>query len=408
MPRLVRGPWALVATLLATQVQATEVSIRGHVGGGLAASLEETKSKSLYQMIQQWGYTWPTVTQGLSFAFVNSTTNKMPMTQSGAVFASGENDKGKQPEIVRHWGFSHEHAFWGSPILTAILHYLSFAVFIKAACMMSNVVFQVSPLPMVKLFKEKHDTGEADAAPFVAIAFGGLQWCFYGVFAYIVTGKSGFLVLVYSNILGGLLGIYYVVTFQSCSSKLSQISRLSMYYRIVSALILLQVGAMAVLPRERALFFSGLISSTCSVATSLSGLITLPTVIKRKCAASIPLPLCVASGVSGCLWITCGVILWDPWITFPNIIGVSGSLFCIGLCSYYGTEEKEDIEYEQGGRSAHSTPNLRGSSPSLREHSALLSHHEGGDDDQVHGSDQEWGGHHHEQYGACGETGGTF
>merc|ERR1719265_929134 len=260
-------------------------------------------------MIQQWGYTWPTVTQGLSFAFVNSTTNKMPMTQSGAVFASGENDKGKQPEIVRHWGFSHEHAFWGSPILTAILHYLSFAVFIKAACMMSNVVFQVSPLPMVKQFKEKHDTGEADAAPFVAIAFGGLQWCFYGVFAYLVTGKSGFLVLVYSNFLGGLLGIYYVMTFQANCTRIGQISGLSMYYRIVSALVILQVGAMAVLPRERALFFSGLISSTCSVATSLSGLITLPTVIKRRCAASIPLPLCVASGVSNCLWIPCGIIL---------------------------------------------------------------------------------------------------
>jgi len=413
MARNVRCPSSvLVAAILATQVQATQVSIRGHVGSGLVETLEEIKSKSVLELFQQMTWTTPMVVSrdhpmDVSFAVINS-TDKHVIT--GAVDTQ-KKGIGKQPEIIRHWGFSHEHPFWGSPMLTALLHYLSFAVIIKVACMMSNVVFQVSPLPMVKVFQAKNDTGDADAAPFVAIAFGGCQWCFYGAFAYLVTGKSGFLVLVYSNFLGGLLGIYYVYSFQANCTRLSQISGLSLYFRIVSMLVLLQIGAMAVLPRERALFFSGLVSSTCSVVTSLSAMVTLPEVIKRRSAASIPLPLCCASAVSGFLWIVCGVLLWDPWIAFPNIIGVTGSSVCIGLCLYFGREEKA----EEDGIEGATTPSLQGSSPGLRERSALLPHgsfsaHE---DAYGHSSDQEWGELPDDvppaTYGACtGGTGETF
>jgi solute carrier family 50 protein (sugar transporter) len=398
-----------VATILATQVEATEVAIRGHVGYGIVSALEEAKSSSVLELLQQWSRTMTVVSRDhpqQSLAFVNS-TDKFVITGSADTSTQNINLKGKQPEIIRHWGFSHEHPFWGSPMLTAILHYLSFAVIIKAACMFSNVMFQVSPLPMVKQFQMKHDTGDSDAAPFVAIAFGGLQWCFYGAFAYLVTGKSGFLVLVYSNCLGGLLGIYYVYVFQVNCSRLSQISGLSLYFKIVSMLVIMQIGAMAVLPRERALFFSGLVSSTCSVVTSLSALTTLPLVIKRKCAASIPLPLCMASAVSGVLWIICGVILWDPWIAFPNIIGVTGSSVCIGLCFYYGTEEKDGIE-DADVQEGISTPSWQGSSPGLRERTTLMTHGASSahDDAQGHSSDQEWGDV--ANYGACGETGGTF
>jgi len=275
--------------------------------------------------------------------------------------------------------------------------------------MMSNVLFQVSPLPLVKQFQAKHDTGEADAAPFVAIAFGGCQWCFYGIFAYLVTGKSGFLILVYSNVLGALLGIYYVQAFQANCTRLGQISGMSMYFRIVSVLVLLQIGGMAALPREKALFFSGLISSTCSVATSLSALITLPIVVKQKNASSIPLPLSLASGVSAVLWITCGVILWDPWITFPNIIGLVCSVVSISLVQYYGTGDRPEA-CDEG--SAHLTPSSREYSPGLRERTALLPHGESGftshEDPQGYSSDQEWGEAAGNSYGSCGETGGTF
>ena len=42
----------------------------------------------------------------------------------------------------------------------------------------------------------------------------GTQWCFYGFFAYIYTGNHGFLVVVYANIIGALMGYYYAYIFQ--------------------------------------------------------------------------------------------------------------------------------------------------------------------------------------------------
>merc|ERR1719379_1166024 len=114
-----------------------------------------------------------------------------------------------------------------------MLHYLSFAVIIKVACMLSNVAFQVSPYPLVKGFKCEGDTGDSDAGPFVAIAFGGCQWCFYGFFAYFVTGKSGFLVLVYSNLLGAILGVYYTWAFQANCRTVQALGAFMMYLRVV-------------------------------------------------------------------------------------------------------------------------------------------------------------------------------
>jgi len=71
----------------------------------------------------------------------------------------------------------------------------------------------VSPFPQVKKWEHRKNTGEADSAPYVSIAFGGWQWCYYGMFAFLVTKRSGFLILVHSNFLGALLGTYYTNAF---------------------------------------------------------------------------------------------------------------------------------------------------------------------------------------------------
>lgn len=332
-----------VVGLLLVYSNAEMVCYQGHVGAGIVQSLEEAGTEPLVMQLQKWGLL-PQSPRDLSLignSVIHNTSSSdsstMPQSQAAAMQVIGP-----VGSPVHHWGFSHEHAFWGTPVITMILHYLSFAVIIKAACMGSNVLFSVSPYPIVKGIKEKGDTGEADAAPFVAIAFGGSQWCFYGLFAYFVTGKSGFLVLLYSNFMGAILGVYYTLQFHANCTRMKAIGALTMYYRIVSVLVLLQVGAMLVLPRERALFFSGLISSTCSVVQSCSSMITLPTVVRTKNARSIPLPLVIAALVSGILWIICGIILWDPWITFPNFIGVTSCCISLGMVWYYGTKAPED------------------------------------------------------------------
>ena len=48
----------------------------------------------------------------------------------------------------------------------------------------------------------------------MSIACVGAQWCFYGLFAFSYTGNHGFLVVVYANCVGALMGCYYTYSFQ--------------------------------------------------------------------------------------------------------------------------------------------------------------------------------------------------
>merc|ERR1719271_1382034 len=162
---------------------------------------------------------------------------------------------------------------------------LSFAFVLKSLCMMCNIFYQASPLPMVTEFKSKGDTGGADLAPFVAVAYGGWQWCFYGLFAYIVTSKSGFLVLVYSNVVGATLGLYYVYIFTKNCTNSAILQRSNTYYAVLACIVVVQAVAIFTLPPVRALFFSGLISSTWSTVASLSLVSTVPVVYETRSSA---------------------------------------------------------------------------------------------------------------------------
>lgn len=260
----------------------------------------------------------------------------------------------------------------------------SFAFVIKALCMLSNVVFQVSPLPLVRKFSREQDTGEADAAPFISILYGGCQWCFYGFFAFLVTRKSGFLVLVYSNIMGAFLGIYYIWGFQANCQNKHSLSRLIVYYRGVCIIVGVQVVAIMWLSRQQALYFCGLVSSVCSVLGSCSLLSTLPVVLRDRSSASINLPLLIA-GLSGALlWIVCGFILWDFLIVVPNMI----SLFVQGIALSFVVYFPRD-----GSRATSATGNGNGAD-------RFLPHAANGSSTTSSGD-----------YGTlqiCGETGGTF
>jgi len=130
----------------------------------------------------------------------------------------------------------------------------TFAFIVKCLCMLSNLLGQVSPIPQVLRFNKAGDTGDADAAPFISMLYGGFQWSFYGFLVFIVTGRSGFLVLVYSNIFGATLDVLYVSQFhRNCKNKES-LHRLYMYYKIAAFLFTMQLLAILLLGTRNALF----------------------------------------------------------------------------------------------------------------------------------------------------------
>lgn len=208
--------------------------------------------------------------------------------------------------------------------------------------MMSNVVFQLSPYPSIKKIRLEKDTGDFDAAPLVSIAFSCVQWTSYGIFAWLVTGKAGFLIVVYANGFGAFLGIFYVLSYQTYCQCAKARRKLYQYYQMVGNLVIIQMCAIGMLSLERALLFCGAIASLATIVSALSPWTTVPTVISTKSSERMPLPLLGASLVSSGLWLVCGLLLWDVWIMVPNFVGSISNVLLVGIALKYqnGPAEK--------------------------------------------------------------------
>ena len=136
------------------------------------------------------------------------------------------------PPTWRQWRQWQWEELWASLSLMSML---------KAFCMAGNILVQLSPYPQVQRWESTGDTGDSDAAPYVSIAFGGWQWCYYGIFAFTVTKRSGFLILVHSNCLGAVLGTYYSWAFYRNCKYDYALAGLQRYSSAVVMLVLFQL-----------------------------------------------------------------------------------------------------------------------------------------------------------------------
>jgi uncharacterized protein with PQ loop repeat len=244
--------------------------------------------------------------------------------------------------------------FWLSttwPQTASLLSGITFALVVKTMCMVGNVIVQISPYPQVKRWESRGCTGEADAAPYISIAFGGWQWCFYGMFAWMLTKRSGFLILVHSNCLGALLGSYYALAFFRNCRNANSIMSFQRYVSAIMSLVVLQFCTICVLPAERALFLTGLISSFCSFVGAMSMLVTVPTVLRLKDSRSIPGPLVCANFMSASVWCVCGWMLQDLLVSGPNVVSTLSSATCIYLKYKYPSTEDEKEEDNESQKS---------------------------------------------------------
>lgn len=228
---------------------------------------------------------------------------------------------------------------WTILRVSSMIAGVTFAMLIKALCFAGNVMVCLSPFPQAMRWKCRKCTGEADAAPYVSIAFGGSQWCFYGLFAWYVTSKTGFLILVYSNCLGAVLGTYYTMTFYKNCRNEASLDSLQKYLSAVTALVCLQVCGISILPAERALFLTGLVSSFCSFVGACSVLVTIPQVLRLQDSRSIPGPLACASVCSAILWSVCGWLLEDPMVLVPSMFSLGCSTSALACKAMYPSME---------------------------------------------------------------------
>lgn len=233
------------------------------------------------------------------------------------------------------------------PQTAALIEGITFAIIVKVLCMAGNVLVQVAPYPQAKRWEIRDCTGEVDPAPYVSIAFSGFQWSFYGTFAWMFTKRSGFLILVHSNCLGALLGTYYTITFYRHCRNAAGLNSFYRYLSAVTSLVVFQMCALVILPPERALFLTGLISSFCSFVGAMSMLVSVPVVLRTRDSRSISGPVVVAYLLSSIVWCICGWMLQDVLVSGPNVVAALSSSVCIYLkMKFPSLEECSEKEEE--------------------------------------------------------------
>jgi len=239
------------------------------------------------------------------------------------------------------------------------LRLLSFSFLLKAAAIMSSVILTLSPLRAIWKIQQEQDTLQYAPYCFFCVAVCGLQWCSYGTFAFLVTNNYGFLILVYSNVLGVVMGTYYVYTYWCNMTDKTRKMQFTNCCYAAAAIYSFEATVVPVTSHARALLIVGTMSACMSVLVSCAPLVELKKILKTRDASSIPSDIVCASFLASILWLACAVLLHDLWILVPNVAGLvlgGFQLFLIALFGhakekaaftakkeeYYGTMDKSD------------------------------------------------------------------
>merc|ERR1719379_745062 len=223
------------------------------------------------------------------------------------------------------------------------LRLLSFSFLLKAAAIMSSVVLTLSPLRAIWRIQQERDTLTYAPYCFFCVAVCGLQWCAYGTFAFLVTSNYGFLILVYSNVLGVVMGTFYVYTYWcNMNCKLRKKQFMDCCYA-AAAIYAFEATVVPSTSHARALLIVGTMSACMSVLVSCAPLAELKTIVKTKDASAIPSDIVCASFMASILWLACAVLLHDLWILVPNIAGLVLGGFQLFLLVIFGAKEEPFI-----------------------------------------------------------------
>merc|ERR1719443_1996167 len=198
---------------------------------------------------------------------------------------------------------------------------LTITSIIKFLCVALNLLFQASPARDIWAISTRRSTGTQNPLPLICMSACGAQWSFYAVFAWYMTGSRGFLTIVYANVFGFALGIFYTAVFQANCKDKDMWQNMRIYYFCVLCFLVFEVVTLLLLPVKDSLYFAGLMAAVLSMIVCLSPYVTIEQVFKTGKLDSMPVDMILVGSVSTVLWLTCGVLISDRWIIVTNVWG---------------------------------------------------------------------------------------
>merc|ERR1719271_2387347 len=203
-----------------------------------------------------------------------------------------------------------------------MLRLLSFSFLLKAGAICSSVILTLSPLRAVWRMQETKSTLNFPPYTFFCVAACGLQWCAYGSFAFLVTNNYGFLILVYSNILGVIMGSFYCYTYYSNIRDERRMSEFMGCVYAACANFCFEGVVIPTMPHPRALLIVGTLSAFFSVLVSFAPVADLQRILNKGDISGMPKDVVLAS-------FTASILL-------PNFFGLVLGGFQIFLLAYFG------------------------------------------------------------------------
>ena len=186
----------------------------------------------------------------------------------------------------------------------------------------------LSPLPAVKAMVDSDTTGDVSVMPYAMMVANGSIWFAYGALL-------GNYTIALPNITAIVMGAGYCAAFVRHASPQA---RVAPYFGGAAALVAATAGAATLLPLGDAQAVIGYLG--CAVCVGMFGgpLAAISSVLRDRSAAALPLGFTVFGVLNTSVWLGYGaLVLGDPFIWAPNVLGLGSSLLQLGLIARFGT-----------------------------------------------------------------------
>eukprot|EP00735_Rhodelphis_limneticus_P010305 TRINITY_DN3035_c0_g1::TRINITY_DN3035_c0_g1_i1::g.22349::m.22349 TRINITY_DN3035_c0_g1::TRINITY_DN3035_c0_g1_i1::g.22349 ORF type:complete len:253 (-),score=45.61,sp/Q290X1/SWET1_DROPS/30.77/3e-22,MtN3_slv/PF03083.11/5e-14,MtN3_slv/PF03083.11/2.2e-21,EspB/PF05802.6/0.089,DUF1212/PF06738.7/0.059,DUF1212/PF06738.7/1.3e+02,DUF3040/PF11239.3/2.6e+02,DUF3040/PF11239.3/3.3,DUF4131/PF13567.1/1.8,DUF4131/PF13567.1/2.3e+02 TRINITY_DN3035_c0_g1_i1:724-1482(-) len=221
-----------------------------------------------------------------------------------------------------------------------------FTLIVQTFAILSTIGFQLSGWKVIEKIKQSANVHDNTPVPFLALFVCCFVWILYGI-------ETKDVAIVFANITGVALGGYYIVTFwQNDHKNVIQTPALASAAILVAGIISAVVSI-------------GILGGLCtimSIASLSSPLAAIPTVIRTKSIASMPLPIIIGSFCCAMSWTIYGVIRHDTVILLPNALALV--LSCVQIV-LYTIFSQHDGSHKREGEMESNRTRSRTNSPSV-------------------------------------------
>jgi len=210
-------------------------------------------------------------------------------------------------------------------------------LFLKVSPVLACQALWAAPYPTIVEVKKRESTDGLPPLPYFSMFANGFLWVVYGC----VCNFNP--TIIVPNFVGFVAGGYYTSQFAKYNSGKFD---LKPYYAGAAALMGTTGLIGACLSQSAAQNAIGLIG--CGVVVAMLGgpLQVMKSVIEQKSTKDLPLPMAIATVVNSCCWLGFGsLVVHDPYVWAPNLIGVTSGVIQLGLIAKYGiyrSETKKD------------------------------------------------------------------